>query len=284
MQNLVFSKQFISKWQEMLFELYGYSFENGFAVVKELNGKKNYVYLPLLNYTDLLKPNFINFSNYQIRLLNFNYNDSKLNDTVTMRLELEGDIFNKKITSKCRNQIRKAIKENVSVTVRKFELLDEFYECFKDTMNRYGTPIFDKFLFELILNHFNANIILARLDNKTLAGLIVIFDKDIAFVPWAGSYKEYQKLCPNHAIYLKAIELSQSIGKKIFDFGRSPYLGSTYSFKKQWGAKPAKIDIISDKNEDIYAKYSLASKIYKILPNSITDFLGPKICKYLPDL
>ena len=40
MQQIVFSKQFISKWQEMLFELYGYSFENGFAVVAGIMVKK----------------------------------------------------------------------------------------------------------------------------------------------------------------------------------------------------------------------------------------------------
>jgi len=268
----------------MLFKLYGYEFEDNFAIVRDVFGKKNYVYLPLLSYTDLTKPKFPEFKHYQVRVLNFDYKDFKLNDTVTMRLELRGDLFYDKFTSKCRNQIRKADKEDVGVVIGKYELLDEFYECFRDTMNRYGTPVFDKLLFELILNHFDADILLARFDNKTIAGLILVHDSKISFVPWAGSYKKYQKLCPNHAIYNKAINLSQEKQKIIFDFGRSPYLGATYSFKKQWGAKPVKVDIISDKDEDIYQKYSLLSKVYQKLPNSLTNYIGPKLCKYLPDL
>jgi len=71
---------------------------------------------------------------------------------------------------------------------------------------------------------------------------------------------------------------------KIYDFGRSPFKGSTYNYKIHFGAYPIKINTVSSKQEDIYSKYSLASNIWKKLPKGIVDFIGPKLCKYLVDL
>lgn len=247
-------------------------------------GKTTLVNIPLLGYTDLKKVENRPNINYIIKILNPDYQNFQENDPVTMRLDLEGDVFNQTITSKCRNQVRKSEKSNLEIKVGSLDLLDDFYKIFRDTMNRYGTPVFDKKLFRLILENLNSKIIINYKDSEIASGLILIFDEKLSFVPWAGSNPKFSKLCSNHGVYWEAIKLSIDKNKKIFDFGRSPYGGATYSFKKQWGAKPVKIDIIRNKEEDLYSKYSLASKIYRILPNFITDFIGPKLCKYLADL
>ncbi len=282
--ELTYSKEFLTYWQKLLEELYGYTFENGYAKVPSIFGGHTFVNTPLLNYTDLKKTENLPKEDYIVKILNFDYKNFKENDPVTMRLEFEGDVFNETVTSKCRNQVRKAEKSQLDFKLGGLELVDDFYEIFKSTMNRYGTPVFDKKLFQLILENIDSKIFIVYKNTEIAAGLILILDEDIAFVPWAGSEPKFSKSCPNHLAYWKAIEYSQKEGKKIFDFGRSPYGGATYSFKKQWGAKPVKIDIIKDKEEDLYSKYSLASKVYKMLPNFVTDFIGPKLCKYLADL
>ncbi|MCV6607979.1 MAG: GNAT family N-acetyltransferase [Campylobacterales bacterium] len=281
---MVYTTSLIHNWQNLLSKLYGYKSSDGFTIIPSLTGEKTLVYTPLLNYTDLTQVESVPTENYIIKLLNFDYHDFQENDPVTMRLDLTSDVFDTTITSKCRNQIRKAEKSELDLKIGSLDLLDDFYQIFRDTMNRYGTPVFDKKLFRLILENSDSKIIINYKDGEIASGLILIFDEEIAFVPWAGSNPVFSKVCSNHMIYWEAIKLSKKKEKKIFDFGRSPYGGATYSFKKQWGAKPVKIDIIRNKEEDIYSKYSFASKIYKMTPNFITDFIGPKLCKYLADL
>ena len=78
--------------------------------------------------------------------------------------------------------------------------------------------------------------------------------------------------------------ITDNYNKKIFDFGRSNYGGTTYKFKSQFGAVPIKIDIIKNKYENIYTKYSYATNIWKKLPKKVVDYIGPILCKYLVDL
>ncbi len=130
------SKEFINKWKNVLKELYNYEKYMDFVVVPSIFGKKTLTYLPLLNYSDRLSDNIDDLlelakdNNYQIRTLNPNYKDFKENDTVTMRLNLNADIdmiFNNSIKSKCRNQIRKAQKSDISIKIgNEINLINDF--------------------------------------------------------------------------------------------------------------------------------------------------------------
>ncbi len=151
-------------------------------------------------------------------------------------------------------------------------------------MHKHGTPAFDKKLFNLIAKNLNVNFFVAYKDNIAIASLILLEDEEIAIVPWASSDNRFLEYCPNNLIYFEAIKFAISNKRKIFDFGRSNYGGSTYTFKKQWGAEALKIDILQPNKENIYNKYSLASKIWQKLPKVISDPLGTKLCKYLKDL
>ena len=293
--NTVHTIDFIRKWKNILIDLYGYDEYMDFFVVKSLSGIKTLSYIPFLNYTDRLNNNILDLlelskdNKYQIRVLNNNYKDFKDYDTVTMRLDISsGDydkIFKNLIVSKCRNQIRKAEKSSLIFKIGNGELLSDFYKLFFDTMHKYGTPVFPKRLFELILNNIESKICVVYFDDKPISALILLKDNDISIVPWAASDSNYNKYCPNHLIYAEAIKYSIENKSKIFDFGRSGYNTSkTYNFKKQWGAVPVKIDIISSEVINVYSKYTLASKIWEKLPKSIIEFMGPKLCKYLVDL
>lgn len=291
---LIHSKEFIDRWRELLKELYFYEEYMDFIIVPSLFGKKTLSYLPLLNYTDRLSDNVKDLlelskdNEYQIRVLNENYSDFKDGDTVTMRLNLNDDIdtiFNKSIKSKCRNQIRKGQKSNLTLKVGSANrLIDDFYTLFTTTMHRYGTPTFSKRLFELLVKYVNATYFVIYKDNIAISALVLVEDEKIAFVPWAASENSYSKYCPNNLMYFEAISFAKQNSREIFDFGRSNFGGNTYKFKIQWGAEPVKIDILKSKEEDIYNKYSLASKIWQKLPKAIVDPLGAKLCKYLEDL
>jgi len=294
MESYVFSKEFMQSWKQLLQDLYGYEEYMDFLVIPSILFSKTLSYTPLLNYTDRFSSDIVDLyelakdNNFQIRTVNSTFKDFSDNDTVTMRLDLQKEyetVFMKLFHSKCRNQIRKAQKSSISFTTgNDVKHVDEFYELFKVTMKRYGTPAFPKKLFNLLVKYFQVIFIVAKMDNKPISALVLVYDTDIAWVPWAASDELYRKYCPNHLIYAEGIKRAIYDNKKIFDFGRSSYGGNTYKFKAQWGAKPVKIDIITSNNNNIYSKYELASKIWKQLPDFVTDFIGPRLCKYLPDL
>ena len=80
-----------------------------------------------------------------------------------------------------------------------------------------------------------------------------------------------------------------------FDFGRSTPGEGTYSFKEQWGARPQSLywyelpteatrkkaskGKLSQNNSS--SKRQLMASLWQKLPQSGTDWLGPKVRKYI---
>ena len=91
-------------------------------------------------------------------------------------------------------------------------------------------------------------------------------------------------------LYWEAIQFGIQQGMKTFDFGRSTPGEGTYRFKTQWGAKPhplvweywtkdgAPLPNISPSN----VKFSLAIKLWKKLPLSVANLVGPPIVRSIP--
>ena len=293
----VFTQNFINKFKKVLINLYGYEEYMDFLIVPSIFGNKTLSYLSLLNYSDRTNNNITDLlelakdNDFQIRVLNFDYQDFKTNDTVTMRLNIENktiETLYKELKSKRRNLIKKSLQNNFILKHGNTNnFIDDFYKIFSNTMYKHGTPVFDKKLFYFLRDEFeNNNTYYIAYDNeRPIAAICMLFDEKIAWYPWGGVESEYSKKLAGYFIYWKTVEEIVLKKKfKIFDFGRSSYGGNTYKFKSQFGAKPVKIDIISNKHNDIYNKYDLAISIWKKLPKNIVDFLGPKLCKYLEDL
>lgn len=293
---ILHSEEFVKKWKNLLKTVYGYEERNQFLLVPSLSLKKDAVYLPLLNYSDkkaLDELDIRGIKDYQLRVLNEKYQDFKERDTVTMRLDIDGKdyetIFTKQVKSRARNKIRNSHKKNNFTFKFGHEkiLVEEFYEIFANTMYKHGTPVLDKKLFIKISEDLkNESMFFLIYDReKPIGGMCVLFDKAIAWMPWVGIDENYSRSLAGYYLYDMVLKYIVEQGSfKIFDFGRSDYGGNTYSFKSQWGAKPVKIDIISNKNYDVYSKYQLASTIWKKLPKNLVDYIGPKLCKYLKDL
>ena len=292
---VVHSPGFVKKWRLLLIELYRYESYMEYLLVPGITGKKNLSYLPLLSYTDREANDIDSLveigreNNYLIRVINGAYVDFKDGDTVTMRLDLSSGsydfIYKNHIHSKCRNQIKKSLKNELVYKIGAHELLEDFYILFSKTMHRYGTPVFTIKLFKLILEKLNARIIIIYKNNTPIASSLLILDGDLIIVPWAASDYKFSKFCPNHLMYSESIKYALKNKCTVFDFGRSKYgSGNTYKFKKQWGATPFKIDMLSSNKSNIYLKYSLASSVWKRLPRVVVNFIGPKLCKYLSDL
>ena len=198
----------------------------------------------------------------------------------------------KSFDAKARNQVRKAEKSNLSCAFGGKELLDDFYAVFAYNMRDLGTPVWPRSLFEEIFAHFgqDVEIVVVKLEKKTIgAGLLLHYGK-YAGVPSASSYREYRELCPNNLMYWEVIKHCITRGSNVFDFGRSSEGAGTFNFKKQmmrqpveqiWQYKLLTIDALPEMNPN-NPKYKTAIAVWRKLPLFVTNWLGPKIVTKLP--
>jgi FemAB-related protein (PEP-CTERM system-associated) len=217
-------------------------------------------------------------------------------DFVTMFLKLTNDeefVWKNTLTSKVRNQIRKAVKSGLTVDFGN-EYFDDFYRVLSVNFRDLGTPLHSKDFFRKILREFNksSGIIVAKYKEKVIAGMLYIHFKNIFNDPWASSLREYNKLCPNNILYWEAIKCACKNGLEYFDFGRSTIDQGTLMFKRQWGAEQIplyyqyslnKAKTIAKTTAVNKSKYQLAINIWKRLPLIITNTIGPVVVRYLPE-
>jgi len=291
--NLVFSGEFIDKFKEALTKTYSYTDYMDFMVVPSLLGKKTLSYVPQLSYTDRTIngiKDLLRLSNgieYQIKVLNFEYNTFKNNDPVTMRLVIQNDKeLIEHYKSRTRGYVRKSLKKSYKLR-EGIEHIDDFYQILRQTYKKHGTPLLPKKLFLNLHKYFQKGFHLFTLykDDCLVAAMLVLQDNRISWYGWGGVEESFTKELAGYAIYHKVVDhMIQKHKTEIFDFGRSPYKGGTYQFKSNFGAKPIKIDICEPKERNIYETYKLVAQIYKKLPYCITDKIGPKLTKYLVDL
>ena len=196
------------------------------------------------------------------------------------------------LSPKLRNQIRRPSKEGMYAKIGREEELQSFYTVFSHNMRDLGTPVYSQEFFRNILKeYFDAWIctVYTRTGRPIASGFLIGF-KDILEIPWASSLKQYNRYSPNMLLYWSALMFACEKGFSTFDFGRSTPGEGTYRFKEQWGARAVQLywhywlkngvplPELNPKNP----KYRLAISIWKRLPVSMTNFIGPAIVKNLP--
>lgn len=283
-------------------------------LMKDILGKKYLISNPFLSYGGIcaddettknnliLKAQEIAVQNHveyiEIRQLATSVADNlpTKNDFVTMFLRLNMDeefVWKNTLTTKVRNQIRKAIKSGLTIDFGN-EYFDDLYRVLSVNYRDLGTPLHSKAFFRKILKEFNksSGLIVAKYKGKVIAGMLYIHFKNVFYDPWASSLREYNKLCPNNIIYWEAIKYACKNGFEYFDFGRSTINQGTIKFKKQWGTEQIplyyqyslnKANKISNMNAVQNNKYKLAINIWQRLPLIITNSIGPIVVRYLPE-
>ena len=201
--------------------------------------------------------------------------------------------------SKLRSQIRKPIKEGLAVKVGGLELLDSFYKVFCINMRDLGSPVHSRLFIGRVLEEFPEDSRICAVfngDTPLAAGIIIGFNGTV-YNPWASSLKKYGRLSPNMLLYWTMLQYASDNGYRSFDFGRSSIEESTYKFKEQWGAKPKQLHwyyIYLDKPEhahsgrepqadavDAKSQFGLAIRVWRKMPVSLTQILGPPLRKYI---
>jgi len=215
-------------------------------------------------------------------------------DKVAMILALpeQADKLWESIGSKVRAQIKKAQRYNLQTHFGKTELLDDFYQVFSRNMRDLGTPVYSKKFFRelLLAKNFSACLCVVYRANKPVSCAFLVSRDETMEIPWASTLKRANECNANMLLYWSVLEYAISKNARFFDFGRSTDQGSTYTFKKQWGAQAHPLywhywlahgDTLPKINPD-NPKYKLLITIWKKIPVWITRLIGPVIVKYIP--
>lgn len=202
------------------------------------------------------------------------------------------DALGKALGSKLRSQIKRPEREGIDIVHGGVECVDDFYQVIACNMRDLGSPVHAKALYQAILKEFpdHAHIVLIKKDNKPVAAAFLIGYKQLLEIPWASSLREYNNIGVNMRLYWEVLTYAIEHGYRIFDFGRSSKDSNTYRFKKQWGAHPVQCywynwsttgDDGSELSND-NPKFQLAIKLWQRMPVALSNFIGPKLVRYLP--
>jgi FemAB-related protein (PEP-CTERM system-associated) len=210
---------------------------------------------------------------------------------VTMRLPLSPGMW-ERLDRKVRNQIRKAMKSDLTVERGGADLLADFYPVFARNMRDLGTPVYTRRLFEEVLRAFpdRARLVIVRRAREAIACGLTFRTGGMVEVPWASSIHDYNALCPNHLLYWSIIETAIAEDCAVLDFGRSTPDEGTYKFKAQWGATPVPLHweycllrggAIPDQSPK-NPKLRMFVETWKKLPLWAANLIGPFIVRSIP--
>lgn len=186
-----------------------------------------------------------------------------IRDTVYIKLDSEEQIWHD-ITSKCRNMIRKAEKNNISIELdNSLESLRTFIKLYNMTMvKNNASPYYffeDKFFYDTMdLLKGNIYIFNAIYDNKVISSALIMKYNEFAHYHFSGSDPEYLTLAPNNLLLYKVALWAYENGCKYFHLGGG-YLGnndSLFKFKKSFSKNNLLKFYIGKKihNKEIYIK------------------------------
>ncbi len=219
--------------------------------------------------------------------------NASLTSKVHMRLPLpkSSERLWKDFDPKVRNQIRKGEKGTFTVQWGGAELLDGFHDVLSENMRDLGSPVYGKELFAAILSAFpeDAELCVVRDGAKPVAAALLLHGWGVTEVPTASSLRDYNPSNVNMLMYHHLLQRAVERGQRIFDFGRSTTEGSTFKFKKQWGAIPHPAawqycvlqGEVGDMRPD-NPRYQRAIKLWQRLPVSVTRRVGPLIVRGIP--
>jgi len=176
---------------------------------------------------------------YDDRLKSHNYHKIQILD-IEDRFENILQAFHKKSII---GSLKKAEKSGVTVRQGCSEQdLKQFYSIHTATRKRQGFPIqpyrFFKNMWELMYPQGYFTLLLAEVNKKVIAGLVLFKFKDVVSAEYIAFIPKYLEARPNNYLLFKGIKMACSEGYHHFDFGKTPPENKgLLDFKRRWGAK-----------------------------------------------
>ncbi len=194
------------------------------------------------------------------------------------------------LPAKLRSQVRRPLKEGMVARFGRAELTS-FYEVFARHMRDLGTPVLPRSLFEQMAVHLSDAVRFGCVyhDGRPVAGACGFRWADEFEITWASSLRSYSRQAPNMLLYWAHIERAIEEGCGVFNFGRCTPGSGTHRFKLQWGGREQRLHwyqgregrVLKTPSPDDPA-YAWGPRIWRHLPVSVANRIGPRLVKYIP--
>ncbi len=180
-------------------------------------------------------------------------------------------------------KVRKAIDNGLICKNGGIELLADFYHVYSRNMLRLGSPVLPKLFFANILKGYTNGFakIFCVYKGKTPVGASFLMSYMGFFEnTWFSTLQNYNTLFPAQLLHFEMISFALLNSGRTYSFGRSTAGSGVHEFKRRWGTEdtfvywnydtPLKLDV---------RKAAFLSKIWKVFPLPLANFLGPLISK-----
>ena len=154
-----------------------------------------------------------------------------------------------------------------------------------------GTPVFPRTLFEDGLRQFGdeCRIFSVHWKGVLVSAVWTLFYKDEVLPYYGGSLREYNHLPVNNFMYWMLIKWGCESGYRVYDFGQSKKGTGSFDFKKRWGMTmtdlPYQHLLVKGQSmpdtSPLNPKFSRAIRVWRRLPLSVTQAIGPLIARHL---
>lgn len=194
------------------------------------------------------------------------------------------------IPRKQRAMVRKGIKNGLVSEID--TTVDRFFALFADNVHRHGTPAMPKKYFKALQTQFGADcevLTVTSSDGRPLSSVLSFYFRDEVLPYYAGDDACARDFAANDFKYWELMRRACARGLKVFDYGRSKQGTGPYAFKKNWGFEPKplhyeyclyKRDAIPQNNPN-NAKYKLMISVWRRMPLSLANWLGPFVVRNL---
>lgn len=176
--------------------------------------------------------------------------------TYILNLDHPLDLIWKNLNKKCRNAIRKAENNNITVVEGDSKQdLEDFWKMTEVTFHKWGTksPIsidYVKAVFDVLYPKKQFKMIFAEHDGERIGGAIILSFADRMYYWQGASYPEYYQFAPNNLIQWYIIEWALKNGFRTYDM-LGANIPSIAKFKGSFGGDLVKYSYIQKSHSPI---------------------------------
>lgn len=201
------------------------------------------------------------------------------------------------LKSKLRSQVKKPLRDGLTVKMGGVELVELFYAVFARNMRDLGSPVHSRRWIRSVVQAYGENCRVAIVytpDGIVAASGIILLHSRTVCIPWASAVRKYNQLNPNMLLYWSLLAFASDSGYRYFDFGRSTPGEGTYRFKKQWGAEPKQLywyrlsgngnsvgSAEVGQQKKISIKRTLLTLLWQKIPLPVATSIGACLRKYI---
>jgi FemAB-related protein (PEP-CTERM system-associated) len=210
---------------------------------------------------------------------------------VTFRKAIDPDVEKnlQEIPRKQRAMVRKGIKAGLKGDLD--DGIERFFAAYSHSVHRLGTPVFSKRYFQILREVFgkDCEVLTVTLEKGLVASVMSFYFRDEVLPYYGGGTERAREVAGNDFMYWELMRRACERGLRVFDYGRSKRGTGSFDFKKNWGFEPQPLHyeyrLVKGKRvlevNPLNPKYRLAIKLWRRLPLSVANLIGPHIARNL---